>query len=457
MTTPAEAAEPRSGFRVRRLRLAVGTSLMSKAMGLGVQLLGVPIAITALGVERFGIYTMLVSLLAWIDLGSFGMGPGLTRGMAVAWNRGDQRDEQRYFSSGIVVLAVIVLCLGLIFSAGAAYVFGTNLSLQRFFGPNGDEYRNEIRWAMVVIAIFFLSQLLFSIGERARSAFQEDYINNAVNMVASLFSLVMMLVIARFWKTIEGFALGFFAALTIAKVLNTGSLILLSRPYLFPTRATVDGATVRQLLSNGIPFWVMQAANLVMQSLSLFLLGWIAGPKALAPFAVLFRLLQMLATGVTMLTQPLWPSITDASVRGDHDWIRHSYNRVTMYVLVYSLSAFFVFTVMGQTLLHFWLKGTVLVDRSLIVVMALYFVVWMWNTLHNSVFFGLGWLWEAATCMSMEGLVGVSLGSFLARTHGALGMVTGMLIGAITVTAWVQPILLRRRQFGIKREEGQES
>lgn len=456
MNTPTEATEPRSGFRVRRLRLAVGTSLMSKAMGLGVQLLAVPIAITALGVERFGIYTMLVSLLAWIDLGSFGMGPGLTRGMAVAWNRGDQLGEQRYFSSGVVVLAVIALFLALTFAAAFAYLFGTHASLQRVFGPDGDEYRSEICWAMVVIAVFFLSQLIFSIGERARSAFQEDYINNAINMVASLFSLVTMLAIARYWKTIEGFALAFFAALTMAKVLNTASLVVFSRPYLFPTRAAVDGATVRQLLSNGIPFWVMQAAVLVMQSLSLFLLGWIAGPKALAPFAVLFRLLQMLATGVTMLTQPLWPSITDASVRGDHDWIRQSYNRVRMYVLVYSLSAFVVFTVMGQMLLHFWLKGTVLVDRSLIVVMAFYFVVWMWNTLHNSVFFGLGWLWQAAICMSLEGLIGVSLGCFLARTHGALGMVAGMLIGAIAVTAWVQPILLRRGHFGNKREPGQE-
>jgi O-antigen/teichoic acid export membrane protein len=451
VNTPADAAEPRSGFRLRRLQLAVGTSLISKTMGLAVQLLAVPIAVNALGAERFGIYTMLVSLLTWIDLGSFGIGPGLTRGMAVAWNAGDQSGEKRYFSSGIVILAAICLVLALVFVVAVAYFYDSDTSLQHFFGPNGDTYRGEIRSAMIIIASFFLSQLLFSIGERARSAYQEDYINNAAYMIANLVSLVTMLVIAHYWQTIEGFALAVFAALSIAKGLNTALLICISRPYLFPRRADVDGATIRKLMSNGIPFWVIQASVLGIQTLSLFLLGWIAGPKVLAPFAILFRLLQLLATGVTMLTQPLWPSITDASVRGDHDWIRRSYLRATAYVVVYSLAVFLVFSLMGQTLLHFWLRGSVEVNRSLIVVMATYFIIWMWNNLHTSVFFGLGWLWQTATCLALEGLVGVALGCILARSHGALGMAVGLLIGAVTVTAWVQPLILRRGQFGQKR------
>jgi len=451
VTSPVDAAEPRSGFRVRRLRLAVGTSLISKAIGMIMQVLAIPIAVNALGSERFGMYTMLVSLLAWIDLGAFGIGPALTRGIAIAWNAGDQNGEKRYFSSGTAILAAICLILAVVFFIAIAVLVGSGASLQHFFGPNGDSYRGELRAAMIIIATFFLSQLLFSIGERARSAYQEDYINNAVYIIANSFSLVTMLMIAHYWPTIEGFALAIFGALTIAKGLNTVYLICVSRPYLFPRRTNVDKAKIRELMSNSIPFWVIQAAILGMQSLSLFLLGWIAGPKILAPFAILFRLLQLLATGVMMLTQPLWPSITDASVRGDHTWIRRSYLRAALYVGVYSLSLFLVLCFAGQILLHFWLSGSVQVDRSLIVIMASYFVIWMWNNLNTSVFYGLGLLSQAAACLAVEGLIGVAFGCFLAKSYGAQGMGVGLLIGAITVTAWIQPLILRRGRFGQRR------
>ena len=448
MTAAEDPVESRRGFRHRRLRLAAATSLLSKGIGLVLQLVAVPLAIGALGAERFGVYTMLVSVLVWIDLGAFGMGPGLTRKIAVAWNSGDIAAEGRYFSSAIAILLLICLVLSAVFATGMLVVFRGGLSLAPLFGPAGDALRGEIHGALLVIATFFLAQLLFSCGERARSAYQEDYLNNAMYVVANCISLVLMFMIARHWPTIPGFALAVFGALTLVKGLNMVLLVAASRPYLFPRFSNVDRATARELVGNGAPFWLIQAASLSMHNFSLVLLGVIAGPDVLAPFAAVFRLFQLLATGVTMLTQPLWPSVTDACVRGDFAWIRRVYVRAIAYVMLYCSGVFLVFALAGDWLIRSWLKGHIAVDHTLVVGMAAYFAVWMWNNLHTSLFFGLGWLWQAAFCLLLEGACVLLVGGFLARSYGALGTLDGLLAGGALVSAWVLPLLLRTGKFG---------
>lgn len=439
-----EAQAERRAFRAGRVRLAFLTSIGSKVLGTLVQFLAVPLAVRSLGPERFGIYTMLVSALVWIDLGRLGVGPGLTRELAVAWNRGERARERMLFSSAMAFLLVVAVLIAALLAAG--YGFGAG-HLEAVFGGSAMRFRSEILAGMAVVASFLVAQIVFSAGEAARSAYQDDFINNLMNTLANLVSLVLIFGVAFLWPSVPAFALAVFGAIALGKGVNL-ALLLRSRPYLFPQCRLVRRDELRPLLGSSLAFWLVQIATLLMHNLSLVQLGGMIGAAALAPFAVVFRLIQLLSTAVLMISMPLWPAITDAAVRGDQPWIRAAARRLVLAALAFSVGTAVVVATLGPSLIPLWAGAGLRVDTGLCVALGAYFVIWMWNHCHAAILFGLGRLWTVAWVMLAEGALVLVVSALLVPWLGALGTAVGLCVAGAATTAWILPLVVRRALAG---------
>ncbi|MET3438008.1 oligosaccharide flippase family protein [Sphingomonas sp. 1185] len=431
----------RRAFRAGRVRLAFLTSAASKALGLVVQFLAVPLAMRSLGAERFGIYTMLVSALIWIDLGRLGIGPGLTRELALAWNRGDQSRERMLFSNATFFLFGIAAAIALFLVAG--YHAGSG-SIDAIFGASAMPYRSEILDGMIVVGVFLVAQIVFSAGEAARSAYQDDFINNLMNTLANLASLLLIFAVALLRPTVPAFALAVFGSLALGKGVNLALLVLRSRPYLLPRWQYVDRTQLRPLLASSFAFWVVQIATLMMHNLSLLQLGHMIGAEGLTPFAVVFRLFQLLSTGILMVSMPLWPAITDALVRGDQEWIARACRRLVLGALAFSALAGLVVAGLGSRLIPLWAGASVQPSATLCALLGLYFVIWMWNHCHTVILFGMGRLWAVAYAMLAEGSLVLILSALLVPRFGAAGTAIGLCLAGLSTTAWVLPMVFRR-------------
>ena len=60
-------------YRLKGIRRFVLSSIGSKVVTFGVQIVAIPVAFEALGERQFGIYLMIVSALAWMSLGRLGL------------------------------------------------------------------------------------------------------------------------------------------------------------------------------------------------------------------------------------------------------------------------------------------------------------------------------------------------------------------------------------------------
>ena len=87
------------GFRIRRIKYAVVTSLCSKAITIIMQVVALPIAVKALGNKQFVLYSMLISAVGWLSLVNLGIGPALTVNIAEAAVLKDRETEKRLFNS----------------------------------------------------------------------------------------------------------------------------------------------------------------------------------------------------------------------------------------------------------------------------------------------------------------------------------------------------------------------
>ena len=85
-----------SSLRTQRLKISLITSLAGKGVSIVVQLIAVPIAISALGIERFGVYAMLTALLNWLNMATVGVLPGLTVQIVTANANMDRKKKRRF-------------------------------------------------------------------------------------------------------------------------------------------------------------------------------------------------------------------------------------------------------------------------------------------------------------------------------------------------------------------------
>lgn len=437
--SPLMDHEAARAFRFRGIKRAVVSSLGSKVITVGVQLIAIPVAFDALGSTRFGIFLMITSVLGWMSLGRLGSTAWLTRGIAKAAAEHDRQLEARFFSTAFFLLVGVNLAICSLVIAVLNFAPATSL-----FGSQYADSAAEIVIAASILAVLTSVQTVGSCFEAARAGHQKQYLTTLWYIGGSVVSIVAILLVARYWPTIPAIILAVTAPLAVASLCNGGVLIAHDRPDLRPSRARVDRQVAASLFRQGPAFLLIQAAGIVKVHFLLVIVGWVRGPEEAAQFGVIIRLFLIAAGLVTMITQPLWPAIVDSLTRGDRKWIRQSYVRAIILVVAYSAAVGTVLALGGNFIVTIWLGTDLGIPMALQWAMGLSFVFWMWAQLHESVLIGIGQIWPAATILAVEVVLVAGLGFALTGKFGATGMGVAMVVGSIAVTFWVMPWLVLR-------------
>src|SRR4051812_7391257 len=86
-------------LRLRRIKLAVLTSIMVRPLAVITPFITVPLFLKLRGVERSGLYESIGALALWFGLTDAGLAQGLQNRLQDCHVRGDRQLAQRYTSS----------------------------------------------------------------------------------------------------------------------------------------------------------------------------------------------------------------------------------------------------------------------------------------------------------------------------------------------------------------------
>lgn len=426
-------------LRVRRIKLAVITSIGSKITTIILQVLAFPVAIRTLGAEKFGVYVTLTATLAWMSMASIGIGPGLTRSIALSAAKGDRTTEAGYFSSAFFLITGIAFILLFIL----VLLFWT-VPVESLYGAKYRNFTSDIQCGLFILGIFLSLQLMFSVTESAQAGYQEQYINNCWGIFGNTLNAILLFVLSWLWPTITGMIIANYGAAIVSKLLNGMCLVTFSRPYLMPRFERFDFTLSKGLLSTGLAFLLAQLSMFLNQQLSIFILGRILGPESVTGVAVMFQIVSLAAGIVVMFTQPLWPALIDAVTRDDVRWIRRSYHKAITFSTLYSIVVGLTLAVAGQPIVQSWIGAEVLTSIPLQVLTGLYFVLAIWSHVHYMVLVGLGWLWAPAIVLLTESLLVIPLSVWLIYLIGNAGVAAGLCTIMSCVSAWILPFMTKR-------------
>lgn len=429
---------PQRRFRTTRLRYAVTTSLGSKIIAATVQLVAMPVAIRALGPEKFVLYAILASAVGWAGAANLGVGPRLTIAIASASAVADRVKEVRLLTSALVPVATLCLTI--------AALLPFALLLLPIDKLVGDHYVNQHKtiWAgLIVLVVVSLLQAILAVFEAAQAGYQEQYTANLFAAGGAAVSLGGLLVTATLAPSVMGMILAMSGPNVLARGVNA-LRFLKTRSYLRPALRVFDWYWCRTLLADGLAFSCVGIGSFYNHQFSIVLAGRLLDTHSAATFAAVMTMFVLLFGLVSMLGVPLMPAIADSIAQRDIEWIRQTYWKFLSYSMLCALVFGGFWVAGGRPVLRLLYGPVVEPSQLLMAECGVYFVLSIWEYVHYVVLIGLNRIRMPALLYAARSALMAVFGPFCIARWGAEGALGLLCVSVAAVTAGTYVILTRK-------------
>jgi O-antigen/teichoic acid export membrane protein len=401
----------------------VVTGLASRVVGIFISLLSVPLTIGYLGPERYGVWILLSSLLAWVRLADLGIGSGLTSAIASAL--GSERPDlvRAHVSTAIALLSAISIVLGLF-----VVLVWPWIDWSAILGINAEDARLEAPSAVAAsIAIFLLAFPLSVVGT-SYNAVQEGKLANYWGMAGNIASLFALIIVTHTRGGLVWLVIAVSGAGLVMNILSGVWFFTRCKPGMAPQIRAIRRDSMRGLMQIGVPFFLIQIMALVVFQTDNLIIGHFLGAAQVPSYSLTYNLF-----GYTSLVQSIsfnyfWVAYTDAIVRHDINWVRRTFRINIASSLGFTFAAVVPLIFIARPFIKLWTGGVVVPPLDL--------VLWMsaWSMI-NALCSPIACLLAAAAHMkaqviysAISAAINVALSIYLVSIWGITGVIAGTVI-----------------------------
>lgn len=432
------APEQRSRERYRRIASGVTVGVGSRAATMLSAVISVPLILDRYGSERFAIWATLNSfllLLAFSDL-------GLSHGLVNLLGEDDQRHRPeaiRYVSSAYALLGGIGIVLSIAFAVAYPFVVWGDV-----FGVRSAAAVHQAAPAALIFALCFLLNMVLSLTQNIRVAYQETAAAYGWVIAGSILSLLALGVVVA---TDGSFPLAIAATCggpVVASALSSLTLFGHRRPWLRPRTASVSRLAARRLLRTGGMFFVLQASAAIAYQSDALIIAQVRGAQAVTRYMIPFRLFAFLPSTLIVALMPFWPAFRSAIRTGDGRWAARGLRHSIMIGLLIIVPLAGLLAIFASPLLELWTGRTQNPGFGLLAGLAVWAILSAVATPLWTFLIAAGALRPLAWMAASMAVVNVALSIALTRLIGIRGAIYGTDIAQVVFLVVPGAIYARR-------------
>jgi O-antigen/teichoic acid export membrane protein len=420
------SATPEAKRRTRSILAFFATSLAARGIGIGCQLVQVPIALDALGSEAFGLWITLQSIGFMLMFADFGIGLGAQNQIAEAVGTGDDERARRVCVTSLAFLSGIMLVLLAIVVPVCSII-----DWQSVFKLREPATIAAARPTVLITAVFWCLGLPLGFGQRLAYGAQLGWLHNVSQCVNNVLLLGAVFAAANVGASIRTFIV--LAAALPAAVNLVLLVVMLRRLHWLPLQTQFFSLPVlRQLANVGIFFALQQVASLVLFTAPPIILSSTAGVAAVTPFNLAQRVFSLFLVLANAYLLPIWPAYSEAKGRGDWPWIQRTLKKSILAVFCLTVIPMAAATGFMPQIIQLWTGG-----QAELPTLTLLWLLFAWNGItvlqqpFGYLLAGLSEIRRATVYSIATTAVALSLMFVLAPKFGAAGVVLGLLFGFI--------------------------
>jgi len=340
--------ELRGSNRNKRIKHTAVVALAAKGINAVSGLITVPVTLSYLGAEQFGIWMALTGFVAFLSFTDLGIGIGLQNALTRCHGNDDENTPSSLVSTALFL--TIFICLAL---CAFSLLVLPQLDITHIIKLSDDSNRLTLLHTTQAFIIAFALSLPLSMFQRIYDAYQNGVVSNALLAIGRLFSLASVFISVKLQYPLSVMV---FLYMTLPFVfLGLGGLYLfLTNPVLRPSMFKVKLKHINQMVRTGGLALSAQVGAALMSSGPLLLLSSQFGAIAVVPFAITQRLLSVVSLMTSAALMPLWPAYGEAYARQDKQWINQTFKKSLKYTLLIITPIFILMSFLGQAIIEWW-------------------------------------------------------------------------------------------------------
>lgn len=338
--------------------------------------LAMPIMIKYLGVENFGVWATMLTLVNWVMLFDLGIGNGLRNKISESLAQDNPTQAASYISTAYGLIGFVAFFLFTMFLIVSIW-----LPWQAIFNTQSIS-ESDLKYAVITLSFFIFFNFWISLVNQICHGLQKTAVVVMGQFVSNALALIFVFLLYFFAESsIIFMAWAYGAAIVLANMVLT-LFVFKSHRDLIPNRQRFDIKRISQLLSLGIKFFIIQIAVLIIFMTDKILISQLLGPEYVTQYEVIFKLFSVFIIIHGLVLAPLWPAYSDAYQKGDLDWIRSNIKQQIRLAFVLFFAAFFLAAV-GPMIVKLWVGNKVTSPSSLYYLFALFIVFSVWSNVFS--------------------------------------------------------------------------
>jgi O-antigen/teichoic acid export membrane protein len=389
-----------------------------------------PIFIHGLGDLQFGIWVLASSFSTYYGLLDLGLRPTLSR--FVARFKGAQ-EAQHLNETLTTAFGISLVLAGLVCVLTAILV----ASLPQFFKLSGETRHLFQRLILIVgvdVAFAFPGLLLGS----ALLGLQRFDLYSLISITSTVVRAALQVGAIHLKFGVLGIA--------VVAMLVDASLIPVQWWMLHRTDRAISikwtafqRSRVRELASFGFSSFLISSGDYLRFYTDSVVIGRVLGAALVTPFNVVGRLMSYFRMGIGALTNPFNPRMSAIEGQGNQGELRETFLRATRIAALFSVFVSGLLLLNGKALLGLWVGQRFVKDYSLLMTLAVGYVVAMAQRPSTQLAYAQGRHRRLGLWALGEGVANVLLSIYWAHRYGLMGVALGTTVPMLVTYLIFQP------------------
>lgn len=339
-------------------------------------LLVVPLSLSYIDKEKYGIWINASVMVTWLQNMNFGMGFGMQNKVAQAMANDKPELAKEYVS--IVYRYSTLIAIG-IFILGLVGSFFINWNA--LFNSSTPGY--QLRTITVIAFLCFLAYFILGNIIPLFNALKQTSVPKFFGLVTNVLTVVFLFTIAKFSH--NNLALAALAlALPTPLVYLAGNIFFFKKKFrhLKPRWRIKDKKHVKDVFNLGLKFFLMQLTTLMITQSGVFIITQYLGPAEVTPYSVITRYFYFVFFIFSLAISPYWAGFTEAYEKNDFKWIKKTLSHLIFAGIGGSLAVLLMLSI-AFWLIPIWSKHTFEISnyKTLVFAVAIHIITLFFATI----------------------------------------------------------------------------
>lgn len=433
-----EHEHERAQARKAQILRASLIGILARFTSISTVIVTTPLTYEYLGEDRFGLWSTITSIVAFLSFADLGIGVGLMSSIATASGANDQNKVRDLISSGYAMLVCVAGSMILFLSA--IYPF---INWAKMFNVQTQISASEAGPAAATFLALFLLNIPAMVIQRVQLGLQDSHtflvwqiISNAMTIIWTYIAISLDLGLPALVFALNGPPL-------FVNILNTIGSFWTKYRNIRPKMVSVNTALAKNMLALGWVILILQSAGMFNNLIDKFIIAQMFGAHAVASYTVTERLFNVIITIISVALIPLWPALTEALERGDFVWINKTFKNTMFISLAINTPLAVAMIFAGPYILKFWIPGATAPGLLLLSGFAIWKIVETMTSVVITYMNGLKIFKTQLFLMVISVVLITPMKFFLIRTVGVAGAPWSMAFG-MSICLLIPAYILRR-------------